>query len=239
MTILYLDIGNSRVKWVAVESNAKQSSMSARPHGGAVAKAVAAVVTECAPDRVVAVDVTATLPQGLPDGLPLKLFTATVEVAGLINGYDRPERLGADRWAAVIGAWQGAAILVIDTGTALTADLVDGAGRHLGGWIAPGRQLATESLTTATRGVRVDPQARDNGDRPGTDTSSAVAGGTLLATRGFVDQVVASATQVLGAKLRIVLTGGDASVVAAVVPDATVVEDLVLQGLIRWDGNSR
>lgn len=229
MTVLYLDIGNSRVKWMS------ESSMEAVVHNGAVADIVAAVIAECAPERVVAVDVTATLPQGLPNGLSLNLFTATAEVAGLVNGYARPEQLGADRWAAIVGAWQNDAVLVIDAGTAVTADLVDQSGHHLGGWIAPGRALAAAALTSSTRGIRVGDGPDGCASNPGTDTTHAVAGGTLFAVRGFATQVVAAAVEVLRTQPRIVVTGGDASVVAMALQGAMVVEDLVLRGLMRWD----
>lgn len=239
MTVLYLDVGNSRVKWLSVDADGTSSSMSAAIHGGVVAEKIAAVVGECAPKRVVAVDVTGTLPQGLPDGLPFRLFTATEEVAGLVNGYVRPAQLGADRWAAIVGARQDDAVLVIDAGTAITADLVDGSGHHLGGWIAPGLTLAASALMSSTRGIRVDEEADTGAMNPGTDTAHAVAGGTLLALSGFATQAVATAADILRTQPRIVVTGGDASIVAMTLQGATVVEDLVLRGLMRWDGGQQ
>ena len=101
MTILYLDIGNSRIKWMTDDA-----AMQAVAHQGAVAETIASVVADCAPARVVAVDVIATLPQGLPDGLTVDLFSATENREGLSNGYAQPSQLGADRWAAIVGAWQ-------------------------------------------------------------------------------------------------------------------------------------
>lgn len=239
MTVLYLDVGNSRVKWLTVGADGTRTAMNAVVHAGAVAEAIAAAVADSAPEVVVAVDVTATLPQGLPDGLPLRVFTATETVAGLKNGYDDPARLGADRWAAVVGAWQHDAVLVIDAGTAITADLVDASGRHRGGWIAPGRALATKSLTTSTRGIRMGDAPAVSGDQPGTDTDHAVAGGAVLAARGFAIQAAQAARQTLGAEPRIVLTGGDAPLLAAVLPGASVVEDLVLRGLMVWAEDQR
>lgn len=232
MTVLYLDIGNSRVKWMTDET-----AMQAVAHDGAVADTVASLVTDCSPACVVAVDVTATLPQGLPDGLSLRLFAASEKVTGLSNGYRQPERLGADRWAAVIGAWQdGAPVLVIDAGTAVTADLVDASGHHLGGWIAAGRELATRALTSSTRGVRVEGESETGLTHPGTDTTQAVASGTLLAIFGFAVQAAAAAAEALGTQPRIVVTGGDAAVIASALPESIVVEDLVLRGLKRWNG---
>src|SRR3546814_5490867 len=59
---------------------------------------------------------------------------------GLRNAYREPERLGVDRWLAMIAAWhthRGAACIA-NAGTALTVDVIDAQGQHLGGIIAAG-----------------------------------------------------------------------------------------------------
>jgi type III pantothenate kinase len=62
--------------------------------------------------------------------------------AGLVNGYDHPNRLGADRWVALIGArarllasGPPRPALVVMIGTAATVDAIDAEGRFLGGLI--------------------------------------------------------------------------------------------------------
>ena len=54
-----------------------------------------------------------------------------------------------DRWLAMVGAFQlrRNAMLVVDLGTAVTADLVDENGLHLGGYICPGLSLLRKSVT--------------------------------------------------------------------------------------------
>ncbi len=53
------------------------------------------------------------------------------ETCGVKNGYTDPARLGADRWAAVIGAFNryGGPVCVLDAGTAITMDAVDESGQ--------------------------------------------------------------------------------------------------------------
>src|SRR3954469_14729543 len=67
---------------------------------------------------------------------------------GVVNGYERPERLGADRWAALIGAraLEPGACLVVDAGTATTVDMLSAEGTFTGGAILPGVSLMKRAL---------------------------------------------------------------------------------------------
>ena len=58
------------------------------------------------------------------------LVLAACSGAGVTTGYTDPVRLGADRWAGVIGAWKkfGGPVCVVDAGTAITVDAVDAEG---------------------------------------------------------------------------------------------------------------
>src|SRR5258707_4014821 len=66
---------------------------------------------------------------------------------GVTNGYGRPDRLGADRRAALIGAWSilRGPCLVVTAGTATTGDILKGDGRIVGGAIIPGLALMKSS----------------------------------------------------------------------------------------------
>lgn len=79
-------------------------------------------------------------------------------MAGVRNGYADYQRLGMDRWLAIIGAYQLArgACLVLDLGTAITADYVNAAGEHLGGYICPGLPLMRGLLRTHTQRIRYE-----------------------------------------------------------------------------------
>ena len=79
------------------------------------------------------------------------------EMSGVKNGYEEYERLGLDRWLAMLGGFHlasGGACLVLDFGTAVTADFVAGDGEHLGGFICPGMPLMRNQLRTHTRKIR-------------------------------------------------------------------------------------
>ena len=141
-----------------------------------------------------------------------------------------------DRWLAIIGAYQLArgACLVLDLGTAITADYVNAAGEHLGGYICPGLPLMRGLLRTHTQRIRYeDPVAGCNGQtlRPGRTTMDAVERGSLLMLRGFAETQLGVAAECLGGDFEVFLTGGDSSLIGDVVPFARVVPDLVFIGL--------
>ena len=81
-----------------------------------------------------------------PDLYP-RWVVSRPQQAGLVNGYDIPSRLGADRWVAMIGARQhmlhataGTAprpFVLVMIGTAVTVEAVDAHGKFLGGIILP------------------------------------------------------------------------------------------------------
>ena len=59
----------------------------------------------------------------------------------LINAYSNPESLGCDRWLGMIASYelsQGKSFVLVDIGTAITMDIVNNSGSHLGGLIFPG-----------------------------------------------------------------------------------------------------
>ena len=66
------------------------------------------------------------------------------QACGVRNGYESPEQLGPDRWAALIAARAlepGRACLVVNAGTATTVDALSAQGEFLGGLILPGVDL--------------------------------------------------------------------------------------------------
>ncbi|WAJ38256.1 type III pantothenate kinase [Pseudomonas sp. GOM7] len=154
----------------------------------------------------------------------------------VINGYDDHARLGLDRWLAVLGGYHlgQRACLIIDLGTAVTADLVACDGRHLGGFICPGVPLMREQLSTHTRRIRYDREsaalALSTLD-PGRSTAQAVERGCVLMLRGFVREQYQEALRHFPQGVEVFLTGGDVDLVRDVIPGAQVVPDLVFVGL--------
>jgi type III pantothenate kinase len=240
--ILELDCGNTFIKWRLLgDSNTAASVGGVVDSDQALIGAVRDQAVDLRACRLVSVrsdEETAQLISLIERAFAVECHAAgpAVSLAGVRNGYEQHERLGLDRWLAVVGAYQlsGKAALVIDLGTAVTSDFVAADGVHLGGFICPGVPLMRTQLRTHTRRTRYD---SDEAARalenlvPGRATAEAVERGCLLMLRGFVCGQAAMAAELLGDDVDVFLTGGDAPLVMGVIPGARVVPDLVFIGL--------
>lgn len=241
--ILELDCGNSFIKW-----RVTRMSGAGAVAGGVVGAdqdlldAVAAVegiaLLHCRLVSVRTEDETAKLVDAIERQFAVRAICAqpAQHLAGVRNGYEEYQRLGLDRWLAVLGAFKLAhtACVVIDLGTAATSDFVTADGEHLGGFICPGMPLMRGQLRTHTRRIRYDDLSAEQAVSalsPGRNTVEAVERGCTLMLRGFVLTQVEEARTHLGDDFRVFLTGGDAELVREVVPQAQIVPDLVFIGL--------
>lgn len=240
--ILELDCGNTLIKWRLLD---RDTSLAVA--GGVVGsdeellQAVRDMSVALLVCRLVSVrsdEETARLVRSLEQAFAIQCHCArpALELGGVRNGYEQYERLGLDRWLALVAAYQLSrrACLVLDLGTAVTADFVAADGLHLGGFICPGMPLMRSQLRTHTRRTRyADSEAAQAfGSRhPGRSTAEAVERGCSLMLQGFVQSQLALATELLGESFEVFLTGGDAALVAAMLPRARVVPDLVFVGL--------
>lgn len=224
--MLLLDVGNTRIKY-----RIDDGAMQAVAHAGDPAAAVARIAHGAT--RVAAVDVTGAVATALA-GRDVLLLESTAAAGGVVNAYAEPSRLGADRWAALLGARAEVSgpCCVIDAGSAVTADVLAGDGRHLGGWIAPGIELAIAALARGTRAARADAAGAVR-DGPATDTAHALRNGAIHAVCGFAVRVRAAAAAALGAEPAVLVCGGDGELVAAAT-GGTLIDDLVLRGLAAW-----
>lgn len=157
---------------------------------------------------------------------------------GVINAYREPEKLGIDRWLALVAVWQRyqGSVCIVDCGTAITVDVIDAKGRHQGGLISPGLMLMKKSLALGTEaldvnGVPFTVACLDSlAEVPLADnTETAIYKGSLTAAVGMIEHVLAQQSQ----NMLLVLTGGDATLIAKQLDIAVIVDpDLVLQGLL-------
>jgi len=155
---------------------------------------------------------------------------------GVANAYYEPRRLGTDRWCKLIAARSvfAQATFIVDCGTAMTLDVLDSGGGHLGGLILPGLGLMRRSLQDKTQGVRVQsrPGRRQEQFLLARETSGAVIGGTLYAAVAVIDRVAQDIENELGVSLKRLIAGGDASLVLPLLqPGFELHPHLVLEGL--------
>ncbi|MGQ0698097.1 MAG: type III pantothenate kinase [Panacagrimonas sp.] len=210
MTLL-LDVGNTRLKW-ALSDGVQIAGGGAIVHQGKPAGALSSLMLE-SPDAVWIASVAGPVHErALADVCVARwsctpLFAITEAARdGLVNGYAEPLRLGVDRWLAMLAAWtetRGACV-VADAGTALTVDVIDTRGRHLGGIIAAGLQTSESAVLGATRfPTRDTPLAAHAG--LGLDTEACVRQGAMLSVLGAIDRAAAAVPTA-----RRLVAGGDA-----------------------------
>jgi type III pantothenate kinase len=242
--ILLLDIGNTRIKWARLEGG-KMGRMDGRVHADEqLNQALFAAFEGPAPRRVVVCNVAGPLVgKALSDfcqerfQLKPEFLIASPSRGGVTNGYTDPVRLGADRWAGVIGAYAkfGSPVCVMDAGTAITVDVVDGNGVHQGGLIAPGPQTMRRALADATAGLA------DLGEGELKllchDTRSAIWSGGWHTAAGFLERMHTLVSRQLGADTKFILTGGDGARLNSLLPTKfTLCPELVLLGLAKVAG---
>ncbi len=243
MTLL-VDVGNSRIKWALSEGTSLQAQ-GVVPHQGTPAAEVfnAAWGALTAPRRVLVANVagkgmTTALRAWVTTawGLDVEFLVPRRKACGVTNAYVEPQRLGADRWAALIGAHARVPgnVCVIDCGSAVTFDALDANGQHLGGLIIPGLAMMRGALIQNTGGISA--QSVTKGDNKvsvlARDTQGAVIGGSLYTLIAVIDRVTADLAADLQAPLTRVICGGDAERLLNLLAENYRHEpDLVLHGL--------
>ncbi len=164
--------------------------------------------------------------------IEIVLVKSQTQAFGVINAYPEPQKLGVDRWLALVAAWQKyhAPICIVDCGTAITVDLINADGRHQGGLINPGLELMKKSLGqgTATLPFSKVQALYDAKATLANFTEAAIQNGTLIAALGLIEHVLANYPNRL-----LILTGGDAELIASQLKIKSIVDmDLVLRGLL-------
>jgi type III pantothenate kinase len=239
---LLLDLGNSRLKWAS--SSPGEWRHGAVPYQGQELDTLLAEVWGglAAPTGVLMVSVGSPAVRDTIDRWVSKRWQVRVQHVqpqlrqlGVTNSYRDPSALGADRWAALIGARgeiPDTGACVVDCGTAVTIDALSAQGEFAGGVIVPGLALLREALISRTAAIRVE--GGDDTSCLARSSADAVAAGTLYGLAGAIERVCLEFEQALGESLKLLITGGDADHVAGHLSrPARRIPDLVLKGLDR------
>lgn len=248
MSFLVIDIGNTRLKWGLYETASSGAPLMA--HGAVVLEDIdrlwesdwqALPKPQAMLGCVVAGEVIKRrVEEQLAEwGVKPRWLVSGAQAGGVKNGYEHPQRLGSDRWAAIIGARQRAIssdpsspppVLAVMVGTAVTVDAVDEKGNFLGGLIMPGFGLMYRALESGTAGLKVP--TGEVRDFP-TNTSDALMSGGTDAIAGAIERSFKRLTQRTGQQPLLIMSGGAVSRLSHVdeLP-ASVVENLIFEGLL-------
>ena len=126
------------------------------------------------------------------------------------NLYHSPGTLGKDRLAAAVAGatvYPRQHVLVINTGTAITYDIVTSGRDYLGGAISPGMQMRFRALHTFTKQVPLLTYTEID-FLTGTDTNKSVLSGVINGIIAEMEGMIAFYRKEYPG-IRIILSGGD------------------------------
>ena len=137
---LFIDIGNSAVKWRTSDSEV-------------FTEGVDLFLLKLLP-KADSVWVSAVAHPNIVQAIKtqfsnVKLVEPLKQYGRLTLSYDDPSKLGVDRFLAMLAALErfpNSPLLVIDAGSAVTFDVIDAKGIHQGGLIMPGLKALRESF---------------------------------------------------------------------------------------------
>ena len=259
--ILLLDVGNTRLKFACWNrENNVLSEQEAIAHHGQFPPIIDEIQTaiqlntrrsetgsQGGPTRILVSCVAGKLAEQSIRESCQRCFNLDPEFArtqknfkGLKIAYEQPERLGVDRWLAILAAksslgFKKTPVCVVDSGSALTIDVVSAKGDHQGGFIIPGFYLMYDSLLNGTHEVHADKTSLQKLDW-GKNTSEAVSQGALFAIVATVNESYRCFKEQEG-DVCMVLTGGDAKLLAPHLNEADTcihTPELVLLGLLEY-----
>lgn len=235
--ILELDVGNSRIKWRLLTAGDLAVVKAGHVPGFDELQRVTELDAAITLARMCSVrggDVNRRLEDWVRAKYSVALVQASVtqSCGGVTNQYAEVSRLGIDRWLAMLAAYRraGGACMVIDSGTALTIDVVDAQGLHLGGHIIPGLRLMRGSLESNTA-IRLSDNYSAYSQSLGHSTDEAVFNGTVTALLATIKQQSESLARV--GDVEIYFAGGDAELLhgLAGLDRSEIVTSLVFDGL--------
>jgi type III pantothenate kinase len=128
---------------------------------------------------------------------------------------DPDTKTGVDRLLNAAAAYANVkqACIIVDAGTAVTVDFVDGEGTFHGGAIAPGAQLQLDAMHEHTAALPQLQFAPPDVQTFGRSTEQAMLNGVFHGVRGLVWKLVEHYSERYGAFPIVIATGGDAATI--------------------------
>ncbi|MEM1379166.1 MAG: type III pantothenate kinase [Pseudomonadota bacterium] len=162
-------------------------------------------------------------------------MVVTADIPGVPVRIPRPSEAGADRLVGAVGGFirYGGPLIIVDSGTATTFDVVGADGGFEGGVIAPGINLSQKALHEAAAQLPRIEIAAPSG-AIGKTTVEALRSGIFLGYISLIEGMIARIQSEYGAPMTVVATGG----ISSLFKGATTVidhfdQDLTIRGLIE------
>lgn len=148
---------------------------------------------------------------------------------------EKPSEAGADRLVNAVGGFMsyGGPLIIIDSGTATTFDVVGADGAFEGGVIAPGVNLSMQALHTAAAKLpRVAIQRPEH--VIGKDTVGAMQAGVFWGYIGLIEGLISRIKEEYGQPMKVVATGGVVSLFEGATDAIDIFDgDLTIRGMLE------
>ncbi|MDO4699473.1 MAG: pantothenate kinase [Moraxella sp.] len=236
MTTLWLDLGNTRLKYWLMDNN-HIIAHDAREHLKAPNELLLGLMGTFAQYHPTFIGISSVLGTKINHAIHNTLTNLGIDFEfakvnshhPLLSSQYDPLQLGVDRWLQMLGAAEShSRQCVVGCGTALTIDFID-QGNHLGGYILPNVYMQRHALYAGTQQIDVKAGKFDS-IALGTTTSDAVNHGVLFGILGAVNHAMQRYPT-----YRLILTGGGADMLAKhLTHPLQINKDLLLLGLWRY-----
>lgn len=230
--MLFVDVGNSRIKWWCGERSGSAPSKDFAAIASWLKELEGVAFSAAVISSVVAQEYNDAMEEALVETFNVRPVFAKVvkQLGGVTAAYSVLDHLGVDRWLAIIGAYDScrSACVVVSAGSAITVDAVDQSGQHLGGLILPGYQLMLEALFGKADRIPSQPLTLPQNWALGCDTLACIENGFSALMTGLFSEV---SQNLVKDDAQVILTGGAAKELQQYLPKANIDEKLVLKGL--------
>lgn len=215
--ILLIDVGNTRIKWRCLDEGAFLGG-GQQAHLGNLSSEFLHKIWDSldVPSSVWGVNVAGKrIAEQISQwclsnwGLQPEFITSSKHMGSVTNGYHEAEKLGADRWMALVGAGriiQGACC-VADCGSAVTVDCMNEDHEHIGGLIMPGLTMMPLCVSNNTAQVTY---SAGTVSWLGNDTATCLASGAVQSIVGTLLRTAELMEQEFSSHINRIITGGDA-----------------------------
>ena len=173
-----------------------------------------------------------------PTQLPVATCIRSTQSIPVRLTVDQPDAVGLDRVLNALAAsklYPGKKLIIVDSGTATTIDLISAEGDFCGGSIFPGLRLSAYALHDYTARLPVidmDAQPAAVPKLPGKNTIEAMRAGLYWGQLGAIREITDRLCEGTHDSTTLVLTGGGSRMLSSHFPRARCVEALALHGLV-------
>ncbi len=217
---LFVDIGNSHIKFVNFDGQyGDVCKIKYEKHILGNPLSNSDITSLAAPDEIICINVAGyNIKRQLIDQC-LSIWDLNPEFIkvcqsdfGVTNSYKDIDQLGVDRWMAMIAAWNivHKKVMVVDIGSAMTIDLIDDDGIHLGGYIVPGNYLMANALFKDTN-IQSDTDHSNLSLQPGKSTQECIVNGAARSLTSMIMDIYHSINENQQNLYQCVITGGGAN----------------------------